>query len=192
MQDFVEAPSQALENWCWQPSILARMSRHHATGEPLPAAMAQRLAASRRAHSGLFNTRQVMLATFDQQLHTLPAAAAAPPTVDTSAMLAALHDDLMGIPMTPGTNLAASFGHLVGGYNSAYYSYTWSDIYQNDIFSTLFEADPLNAAAGLRYRRIVLAVGGSVDASVFLHELLGRAPSNAAFLRAKGLEVGTA
>lgn len=169
--------------------MLARMSRHHATGEPLPAALAERLAASRRAHSGLFNTRQILLATFDQQLHTLPASAAAPPPVDTAVMLKTLHDDLMGVPMTPGTNFAASFGHLAGGYSSAYYGYLWSDVYAADIFATLFEADPLNAAAGLRYRRAVLEVGGSVDAAVFLRTLLGRAPSNAAFLRAKGLDV---
>ena len=58
-QDFVEAPSQALENWCWVPSILALMSGHFETGEPLPEELAARLAKSRRAHSGLFNTRQV-------------------------------------------------------------------------------------------------------------------------------------
>lgn len=129
-----------------------------------------------------------MLATFDQRLHTLPAlAGAAPPAVDTAALLRELHTTVMGIPMSEGTNFAASFGHLAGGYSSAYYGYLWSDVFAADIFSTLFEADPLNAKAGLLYRNTVLAAGGSVDAADFLRALLGREPSNEAFLRAKGL-----
>ena len=64
-------------------------------------------------------------------------------------------------------------------------------MYAADIFSTLFENDPLNADAGLRYRSTVLASGGSIDAADFLRTLLGREPSNAAFLRAKGLQVET-
>jgi thimet oligopeptidase len=125
-QDFVEAPSQMLENWCWVPSLLQRLSGHwQDLSRKLPDDMARTLAASRIAHAGLFNTRQVFLATFDQRLHTIPAPAegegAAPAKVDTEALLRELHETILGIPMTPGSNFAASFGHLAGGYDSAYY-----------------------------------------------------------------------
>lgn len=184
-----------LENWCWQPAMLALMSGHVSDpSRKLPADVAAKLAASQRAHAGLVNTRQCMLALFDQALHTLPAAAAAGGVggehPDTGALLARLHDDVLGISMTPGTNSAASFGHLVGGYDSGYYGYLWSEVFAADMWEAVFEADPLDAAAGLRYRRHILASGGAKDAGVFLREFLGREPSTAAFLRAKGLPSG--
>lgn len=155
--DFVEAPSQMLENWCWDTRMLALMSGesakirlagaapgrwHNETialtlapayllttraghytdpARKLPADMASKLAKSQNAHSGLFNTRQVFLASFDQALHTLPSDSGEPTKVDTGAQLVALHQEVLGIPMTPGTNFGASFGHLAGGYDSAYY-----------------------------------------------------------------------
>ena len=92
-----------LENWCWVPSMLIRMSGHwQDSSKKLPLELAEKLAASHKAHAGLANTRQVFLATFDQRLHTLPSSSAAPVPVDTSALLAQLHDEILGIPMTPG------------------------------------------------------------------------------------------
>jgi hypothetical protein len=72
---------------------------------------------------------------------------------------------------------------------SQYYGYLWSEVYAADMFFTNFASSPLDAAAGLRYRQLILAPGGSRDAADFLSEFLGRPPSNAAFLRSKGLEV---
>lgn len=91
-------------------------------------------------------------------------------------------------PHTPA--LAASFGHLVGGYDSGYYGYLWSEVFAADMFAAVFKADPLSPVAGKHYRDTILAAGGSVDAAVFLRRFLGREPSNEAFLRSKGL--GTA
>lgn len=230
-QDFVESPSQMLENWCWVPAMLQRMSGHWRSGEQLPSELADKLAASHKAHAGLLNTRQVFLASFDQALHTLPSDAPGPVAVDTTALLVRLHADILGIPHTPGTNFGASFGHLAGGYDSQvrwaprgragdrcavttrlrltpttphrtsfhstlppraqYYGYLWSEVYSADMF-TLFASSPLDAAAGLRYRQLILASGGARDAADFLRDFLGRPPSNAAFLRSKGLEVKSA
>jgi len=107
--DFVEAPSQMLENWVWQPSMLALLSGHHSdASRKLPADMAAKLAASQLAHAGIFNMRQCFLAMFDQTLHTIPAAAppsggdaaALPPPPSTAALLERLHTEVLGIPMS--------------------------------------------------------------------------------------------
>jgi Zn-dependent oligopeptidase len=83
--------------------------------------------------------------------------------------------------------MLASFAHLTGGYDAAYYSYLWSEVFACDLFDSAFAADPTSASAGARYRAAVLARGGSVDAKEFLREFLGREPSLQPFLKAKGL-----
>lgn len=179
-RDFVEAPSQMLENWCWQPKALARMSRHYESGEPIPEALMSALIRSRNANAGVLNMRQVTLATFDQAIHTSPAA-------DTADVLSKLSAALMEIPATEGTNMAATFGHLAGGYDAQYYGYLWSEVYSDDMFATRFAPDVFSPAAGADYRREVLAVGGSRDAIESLKAFLGREPVIEPFLKAKGL-----
>lgn len=192
--------------------------------------------ASKIAHAGLMNTRQVFLATLDQRLHAMPAVAppeelfaalaaeeakakakaaaggagadAAPAAadeeaggkasgvvlasaserVDIAGLLRQLHTDILGIPMTEGSNFAASFGHLAGGYDASYYGYLWSEVYAADMFETAFRTNPLSPEAGARYRDTILAPGGSEDAAAFTRRFLGREPSNKAFLRSKGLK----
>jgi len=180
-RDFVEAPSQMLENWVWQPEALKRMSRHYQTSEPIPTALMDSLLKSRNANAGLLNMRQVLLATFDQVIHTSTSA-------DTAAELARLTQELMTVPATPGTNMAASFGHLAGGYDAQYYGYLWSEVYSADMFASRFEAEGiLSPTVGLSYRQEILAPGGSRDAIDSLRAFLGRDPIQDPFLKSKGL-----
>jgi len=88
---------------------------------------------------------------------------------------------------SPRRSCAASFGHLAGGYEAAYYGYLWSEVYAADMWAAVFQAAPLDPIAGLRYRDGILAPGGSADAADFLRRFLGREPSTEAFLRSKGL-----
>ncbi|OQS01557.1 thimet oligopeptidase [Achlya hypogyna] len=180
-RDFVEAPSQMLENWCWDPAVLRRLSRHHETGAPLPVDLIDRLVAAREACGGLANKRQLLFALFDQQAH-------AAGTIDTATLLEELHNSVHLVPMTPGTNLAASFGHIAGSYDAQYYGYLWSEVYAMDMFATRFQEDGLaNAVTGLAYRETILARGGSVDAAEMVAAFLGRAPNDIAFLKSKGV-----
>jgi len=180
-RDFVETPSQMLENWVWQPEALARMSRHYETGEPIPAALLRALIDSRNANSGILNMRQTMLATFDQTIHALESA-------DTETLYAKVCQDLLTIPATPGTNLAATFPHLAGGYDAQYYGYLWSEVYSADVFKSRFEAEGIfSPATGLSYRNEVLAPGGSRDGFDSLRAFLGRDPIQEPFLVLKGL-----
>ncbi len=178
--DFVEAPSQIMENWMWEPEVLQRFARHHRTDEPIPTDLVARLVAGRDLDAGLLNVRQAFLGRLDMDMHH-----------------ARVGDDLDDItrdayaltllPFHEGTFFPAGFGHLMGGYDAGYYGYLWSAVYGDDMFSA-FETEGITSpAVGMRYRDEVLARGGSRDAMDHLRAFLGREPNSDAFLRKLGL-----
>jgi thimet oligopeptidase len=180
-RDFVEAPSQMLERWCWEPSVLARFARHYRTGEPIPPDLVERLVAAKQLDSGVTYSRQLYFASLDMAYHS-PGFSG-----DSTAECAALHP-LTGFPYTPGTYFQAGFGHLFG-YDAGYYGYLWSEVFGEDMWTVFEREGPLNPETGMRYRKAVLERGGSVDGDVLVREFLGREPNSDAFLRAIGLEL---
>lgn len=178
-RDFVEAPSQMLEHWCWEPEVLASFSRHWKTGEPLPRRLVEAMVAAKHLNSGIMTLRQIFFATLDLRYHS--------PGFDSDStrLVAELHA-ITGFPYTPGTHFQSGFGHLFG-YDAGYYGYLWSHVFGDDMYTLFEEAGPLSAEVGRRYRETILARGGSVDGQQLVRDFLGREPSNEAFLRGLGL-----
>ncbi|PLW22002.1 hypothetical protein PCANC_04348 [Puccinia coronata f. sp. avenae] len=178
-RDFVEAPSQMLENWCWTESQLVKMSQHYLRKqEKMPAELVAKIIASRDVNSGLSNLRQIFFGMYDMFVHT------SKEKVDLTKYWSQLRDEVS--LLDPDGTLApgqSSFGHIVGGYDAGYYGYLYSQVFSADMYATVFSADPMSTASGTRYRREILKPGGARDEIVSLTKFLGRPPSDAAFLK---------
>ena len=178
--DFVEAPSQIMEHWCWKPEVLQRFARHHETGEPIPADLVGRLVAARNLDIGLLTLRQIYLGLLDLGLH-------GPwDELDLDAITRKANEVTL-IPHHEGTFFPASFGHMMAGYDAGYYGYLWSEVYGDDMFSRFDKEGVTSSQVGMTYRRAVLEPGGSRDGAEMLRDFLGREPDNGAFLTKLGI-----
>ena len=167
-RDFVETPSQMLENWVWQPAVLRRLSSHVETGEPLPPETIARMTGLKRASTGVFWTRQAFLATWDLTLHGPNA------DLDANALWFELMPRLTPLPPTPGTMPPASFMPVMGGYDANYYGYLWSRVYAQDLFSVFAREGIDSPAVGRRFREQVLAPGGAREPDELFRAFTGR------------------
>ena len=181
-RDFVEAPSQIMENWTWEPTVLSRFARHYQSGEPMPEALLESMVAARNQNIALKTLRQVFYGQYDLALH-----GGTEPTDADEAYWENI--GLTVIPGHPGTRFGASFGHMMSdGYAAGYYGYLWSKVYGDDMFSIFEDQGVLNPTVGQHYRKTILAQGGTKDGTDLLLEFLGRAPSSQAFMRKLGLK----
>jgi thimet oligopeptidase len=163
--DFVEAPSQMLEEWAWDAEVL-RSFATNAAGEPIPAELVGRMRAADDFGKGTYARQQMFYAAVSYWFHTER------PT-DLAARLAELQERYSPYRYLPGTHFYASFGHL-GGYSSAYYTYMWSLVIAKDLFSAFDPADLFAPDVAGRYRDRVLAPGGGKDAAELVADFLGR------------------
>ncbi|MBS2028321.1 MAG: Zn-dependent oligopeptidase [Deltaproteobacteria bacterium] len=184
--DFVEAPSQMLENWVYRPEVLALVSEDPKNpGHPLPDDLAKRLSAARTFDAGIRYTRQVYLASFDMALHTRGA------DVDPDKVEHEVRQAITGYPSHPNDeHTAANFGHLMGGYDAGYYGYLWSEVYADDMFSRFEKDGILSPTTGKAYRDAILANGRTREPMELLKQFLGREPNDEAFLRLTGIKKG--
>jgi thimet oligopeptidase len=180
-RDFVEAPSQMLENWVWEKDILRRISGHYRTGEPLPEDVLKRMVEAKNLDSGMRYLRQVFYATVDQTYHDSKL------DTDTSDTYRRLYNAITLAPLAPDTHPEASFGHLMG-YAASYYGYMWSEVFAADMFSVFEKRGILDSDLGRRYRETILEPGGGRDEAELVRTFLGREPSEDAFLHSIGLE----
>ncbi|KAM0748837.1 metallopeptidase MepB [Meredithblackwellia eburnea MCA 4105] len=177
-RDFVEAPSQMLENWCWTPAQLKDISNHYERkGESLPQDLIESVVKSKKAGQGLFNLRQLFHAQYDMILHT------SPEEIDQTKLWVDLREKI-SLVTTGGEYVGgqSGFAHIAGGYEAGYYGYLYSQAFSADMFATVFEANPMDPAKGMEYRQKILQPGGSREELDSLVDFLGRAPSNVAFL----------
>jgi len=185
-QDFVEAPSQMLEQWLTSPEVIQKISRHYQNGTVLPASMLSSLVSSSvfgETHAWL---RVVGMAYFDQRLHQMPNVDSLTPN-SLFTLWEQILTPLLTYPLNAGTYIN-SWGHLgTSGYAGVYYSYVISMVIASDLYS-LFEAsgNPLDSTIGMLYRQEILEPGGSDDPEAMISRFLGRPYNEQAFLRRIG------
>lgn len=170
--DFVEAPSQMLEEWAWDPAVLASFATNEA-GEPIPAELVAKMRAAEEFGKGYLTQTQTMYAAVSYWFHQDRPA-------DLTARMVELMDRYGPFPYLEGTHFYASFGHL-GGYSSAYYTYQWSLVIAKDLFSAFDPENLFDTEVAGRYRDTVLAPGGSKDAADLVEDFLGRPVTFAAY-----------
>jgi thimet oligopeptidase len=167
--DFVETPSQMLEEWAWDPATLRSFAFHHETGEPIPEDLVERMRASKEFGKGAQTRHQTFLASVSLRLH----AAVDPARLDFDASVRDLQAAFSVYRWVPGTHLYASFGHL-NGYSAMYYSYLWSLVIAKDVFAEFRRRGMFDPETARRFRDLVLAPGGSKDAAELVQDFLGR------------------
>ncbi|QRV81064.1 metallopeptidase MepB [Ceratobasidium sp. AG-Ba] len=178
-RDFVEAPSQMLENWCWEPEVLKKMSSHFEKKEPLSDELIKKLIDSRYVNVGLFYLRQIFFGKFDIKVHTQTE----PANTDYSKLWGELREETSLVKSgAAATHGQGTFAHITGGYDAGYYSYAYSLVFAADMYKTVFKGAPLDPAKGKLYREKILQPGASRDEFDSLKDFLGREPNSDAFL----------
>jgi thimet oligopeptidase len=166
--DFVEAPSQLLEEWTLDAPTLATFAVHHETGEPIPAELVEKLRAAEEFGKGLFVRQQMFYAAMSLELYRRD-----PATINVPELEQELQARYAPFPYVPGTWFHLSFGHL-DGYSAIYYTYMWSLVIAKDLFTVFKRAGLLDGQTAGHYRDAVLAPGGSAPAADLVRSFLGR------------------
>ena len=186
-RDFVEFPSQVNEMWMLWPEVLDSFARHYETGEPLPAAWVQTLRSTETFNQGFATSEYLAAAWLDQALHSLRAGSRFDDVEGAEA--AALDDIGLNDPAVPTRYSAPYFAHIFsGGYSAGYYSYIWSEVLDADTVEWFRENGGLTRENGERFRKRLLAVGGSKDSLEAYRDFRGRDADIAPLLKRRGLD----
>ncbi len=185
--DAVELPSQFMENFCWEWSVLRHMTAHVETGEPLPRALFDKMLAAKNFQSGLQTLRQIEFSLFDMLVH-----AEHDPAQDFMPLLQQVRDEVAVMRPPAFNRMAHTFSHIfAGGYAAGYYSYKWAEVLSADAYAAFEEtaaADGTpNVETGRLYRQAILEAGGSRPALESFKAFRGREPSLDALLRHQGM-----
>jgi peptidyl-dipeptidase Dcp len=186
-QDYVELPSQIMENWAMEPEVLKVYARHYQTGQPIPDALAAKIKKSRTFGEGFATTEYMAAALLDLDWHTL----AAPKVVDANAFEKASLEKWGLIPEIPVRYRSAFFNHIFGGssgYSAGYYSYIWSAVLDSDAFQAFEEkGDLFHPATAAAFRKL-LEKGQTEDPAAIYRGFRGRDPRVEALLEKRGLK----
>jgi peptidyl-dipeptidase Dcp len=186
-RDFVEFPSQFNEHWALDPIVFANYAKNYQTGAPMPAALVDKIKASRTFNQGFATTELLEASLLDFAWHTLPAAGV-PADVD-SFEAAALKQYNVAVPEVPPRYHSTYFSHIWdGGYSAGYYAYTWSEVLDDDAYAFFRQNGGLTRANGDRFRNMVLSRGGTQDAAAMYRAWRGQDPTVDALLEERGLK----
>ena len=183
-RDFVELPSQIMENWAFEPDYLNSFAKHYQTGEPIPAELIEKVVAAKNYLAGYAQVRQLHFGYLDMAWHSLtelPAESAVEFEQKTLAPYAVM-------PAVEGSAFSTSFSHIFsGGYSAGYYSYKWAEVLEADAFSLFKEKGIFNTEVSHSFRENILSKGGSEDADVIYRNFRGHDPQPEALMEKLGL-----
>ena len=183
-RDFVELPSQIMENWAYEPEFLQSFAKHYKTGETIPAELIEKISASRNYNAAYLQVRQLNFGILDMAWHDQKTMSEEPTVEFEKRVLSRM----AVLPDVPGTAISTSITHLFsGGYAAGYYSYKWSEVLEADAFSLFKEKGIFSREVAESFRANILSKGGSEDEAVMYRNFRGHDPEVGALLRKLGI-----
>lgn len=183
-RDFVELPSQIMENWAYEPEFLQSFAKHYKTGETIPAELIEKISASRNYNAAYLQVRQLNFGILDMAWHDQKTMSDKPTVEFEKSVLSRM----AVLPDVPGTAISTSITHLFsGGYAAGYYSYKWSEVLEADAFSLFKEKGIFSREVAESFRANILSKGGSEDEAVMYRNFRGHDPEVGALLRKLGI-----
>ena len=183
-RDFVELPSQIMENWAFEPEYLNSFAKHYQTGEPIPAELIEKIVAAKNYLAGYGQVRQLHFGYLDMAWHTLTELPAES-TVEFEQKVLAPYAVM---PAVEGSAFSTSFSHIFsGGYSAGYYSYKWAEVLEADAFSLFKEKGIFNTEVSNSFRKEILEKGGAEDEAVIYRNFRGHDPEPQALMEKLGL-----
>ena len=183
-RDFVELPSQILENWGYEPEYLNSFAKHYQTGEQIPAELIEKIVAAKNYLAGYGQVRQLHFGYIDMNWHSLTSV----PEMSVIEFEQSVLAPYATLPAVENTGFSTSFSHIFsGGYSAGYYSYKWAEVLEADAFSLFKEKGIFNQEVAKSFRDNILSKGGSDEASVLYRNFRGRDPQPEALMVKLGL-----
>ena len=183
-RDFVELPSQIMENWAYEPEYLNSFAKHYQTGEPIPAELIEKIVAAKNYLAAYGQVRQLHFGYLDMAWHSLKEV----PSVSTVEFEQGVLAPWGVLPAAEGAAFSNSFSHIFsGGYSAGYYSYKWAEVLEADAFSLFKEKGIFNTEVADSFRRNILEKGGSEDEAVIYRNFRGHDPQPEALMKKLGL-----
>ena len=182
--DFVELPSQMMENWVLEKDCLDLFAVHFETGEKIPADLVAKIKASGKFLEGLATLRQLSFATLDMAYHMTDPSL----ITDVTEFESKITDKTSLFPKIKGTNLSTAFSHIFsGGYSAGYYSYKWAEVLDADAFEFFQQSGVFNKEVAKKFRTYILEKGGTQHPMELYKQFRGQEPDVGALLRRAGL-----
>ena len=183
-RDFVELPSQIMENWAFEPEYLNSFAKHYQTGEPIPAELIEKIVAAKNYLAAYGQVRQLHFGYLDMAWHSLKEV----PAVSTVEFEQSVLAPWGVLPAAEGAAFSTSFSHIFsGGYSAGYYSYKWAEVLEADAFSLFKEKGIFNTEVADSFRKNILEKGGAEDEAVIYRNFRGHDPQPEALMKKLGL-----